>query len=116
MVGGRASKVMLRLLVAHAVAYPVALAWAFGSVPLIVVSVASATGTSVDDAEIAHRVLLRVAWPAALSFLAVHALGAVWARSADARRGARIFALSTGVLGGVAVVAGSASWLWLMSK
>ena len=107
---------MLRLLVAHAVAYPVALAWAVGSVPLLVVSVAAATGTSVADAEIVHRVLVRVAWPAALSFVAVHAAGAAWAWSADARRGGRLFAVATGAIAAVAVVVGGASWLWLMSK
>lgn len=106
----------LRLLVAHALAYPVALAWAFGSVPLIVVAVASASGTSLGDAEIAHRVLVRVAWPAALSFAAVHAAGAAWAWSKDARRGRRLFAWSSGALMAVAVVVGAASWLWLMSK
>lgn len=109
-------QVALRLLVAHAVAYPVALAWAFGSVPLTVVAVASATGTSLEDAEIAHRVLVRVLWPAILSFAAVHAAGAAWAWSADARRGFRLFAWSSGALMAIAVVAGGGSWLWLMSK
>jgi hypothetical protein len=107
---------VLRLLLAHAVAYPVALAWAFGSVPLLVVAVASSSGTSLEDAVIAHRVLVRVAWPAALSFAVVHAAGAVWAWSADARRGWRVFAWSSGALMTVAVVVGGASWLWLMNK
>lgn len=112
----RRGEVVLRLLVAHALAYPVALAWAFGSVPLIVMSVASATGTSLEDAEVAHRVLVRVAWPAALSFAAVHATGAAWAWAADARWGRRLFAWSSGVLLAVAVLVGGASWIWLMSK
>jgi hypothetical protein len=112
----RRGDVVLRLLLAHAVAYPVALAWAFGSVPLLVVAVASSSGTSLEDAEIAHRVLVRVAWPAALSFAAVHAAGAVWAWSADARRGWRVFAWSSGALMTVAVVVGGVSWLWLMNK
>jgi hypothetical protein len=114
--GARRGDVVLRLLVAHALAYPVALAWAFGSVPLIVLSVAAVTGTSLEDADIAHRVLLRVAWPAVLSFTAVHAAGALWAWSPDARRGWRIFAWSSGVLMTVAVVVGGASWIWLMNK
>jgi hypothetical protein len=109
-------QVALRLLIAHALAYPVALAWAFGSVPLIVVAVASASGTSLADAEIAHRVLVRVVWPAVLSFAAVHAAGATWAWSADARRGWRLFAWSSGALMAIAVVAGGVSWLWLMNK
>jgi hypothetical protein len=107
---------VLRLLLAHALAYPVALAWAFGSVPLIVVSVAAVTGTALGDAEIAHRVLVRVAWPALLSFATVHVAGALWAWSPDARRGWRVFAWVSGVLLTVAVVAGGASWIWLMSK
>lgn len=109
-------EVVLRLLVAHALAYPVALAWALGSVPLIVVSVASATGTSLADGEIAHRVLVRVAWPAALSFAAVHAAGAAWAWSADTKRGWRVFAVSAGALVAIAVVVGGVSWLWLMNE
>lgn len=116
MAARRGGDVALRLLVAHALAYPVALAWAFGSVPLLVVSVAAASGTSLEDAEIAHRVLVRVAWPAALSFVAVHTAGVVWARSADARRGWRLFAWSSGALFAAAVVVGGASWLWLMNK
>ena len=116
MAGARRGDVVLRLLVAHALAYPVALAWAFGSVPLIVVSVAAVTGTSLEDGEIAHRVLLRVAWPAALSFAAVHAVGALWAWSPDARRGWRVFAWSSGLMLALAVVVGAASWIWLMSK
>ncbi len=116
MVGRRRSDVVLRLLLAHALAYPVAVAWAFGSVPLLVVAVASATGTTLDDHEVAHRVLVRVAWPAALSFVLVHAAGVVWAWSRDPARGRRVFVLSSAVLGGVAVVAGGASWLWLMSR
>lgn len=116
MAARRRGDVALRLLVAHALAYPVALAWAFGSVPLIVMAVASSTGTSLEDAEIAHRVLVRVAWPAALSFAAVHAVGVAWAWSKDARRGWRVFAWTSGALMTVAVVVGGASWLWLMSK
>ena len=116
MAAQRRGSVALRLLVAHAAAYPVALAWAFGSVPLLVAAVASASGTSLEDAEVAHRVLVRVAWPAALSFAAVHAAGAAWAWSADARRGWRLFAWSSGALFGVAVAVGGASWLWLMNK
>ena len=112
----RGGNVALRLLIAHALAYPVALAWAFGSVPLLVLSVATVTGTSLEDAEIAHRVLVRVVWPAVLSFAAVHAAGAVWAWSADARRGWRVFAWSSGALMTVAVVVGGASWIWLMNK
>jgi hypothetical protein len=109
-------QVALRLLVAHAVAYPVALAWAFGSVPLLVVAIASASGTSLADAEIAHRVLVRVAWPAVLAFAVVHAAGAAWAWSPDSRRGLRVFAWSSGTLLGIAVVVGGASWIWLMNK
>ncbi len=116
MAAQRRGSVALRLLVAHAAAYPVALAWAFGSVPLLVVAVASASGPSLEDAEIAHRVLVRVAWPAALSFVAVHAAGAAWAWSPDARRGWRVFAWSSGALLGCALVVGGASWLWLMNQ
>jgi hypothetical protein len=105
-----------RLLVAHGVAYPVAIAWAFGAVPLLILRVAAEGGPLLDEATVGHRVVVRDAWPALGAFVAVHVLGAVWAFSRDAARGRRIFVVSTAALAAVAVVGGGASWLWLMSR
>jgi hypothetical protein len=111
-----ARSVGLRLLLAHALAYPVAVAWALGAIPVLVVGIASATGTSLDDEAIAHRVLVRVAWPALGSFALMHGAGVVWAFSRDDALGRRTFWGALAVLGGVALVGGGASWLWLMTR
>jgi len=106
----------LRLFVAHGLAYPVAIAWAFGSIPLIVVRVASAVGLTLDDHEIAHRVLLLVAWPSIGSFVLEHVAGVAWAVGKDAARWRRLFVAVTAVLFGVPVVGGGVSWIWLVSQ
>jgi hypothetical protein len=111
----RPAPVVVRLLVAHALAYPVALAWALGSIPFVVVGIASATGTALEDHMVAHRVLMRVAVPALASFVAMHAAGALWASSRDPRRARRVFAFAIALLAGVPVLVGGASWVWLMS-
>jgi len=112
----RGGRVALRLFIAHGLAYPVAIAWAFATVPVFVVAVAAEVGLTLDDAAVAHRVLLRVAWPAVASFVLVHAAGAVWAFDRDAVRGRRSFVLATCALAGVAVVLGAVSWTWLMAQ
>ncbi len=112
----RASAAFLRLLVAHGLAYPVAIAWAFGSIPLSVVHVASVVGLTLDDKEIAHRVLLLVAWPSIGSFVLEHAAGAVWAFARDAARVRRLFVAATAVLLAVPIVGGGASWVWLVTR
>jgi hypothetical protein len=101
----RRGSAFLRLLAAHGVAYPVAIAWAFGSIPLMVVRVATAVGLTLDDEEIAHRV-----------FVLVHAAGAVWAFAKDAARARRLFIATTAVLLGVPIVGGGASWIWLVTR
>jgi hypothetical protein len=112
----RASTAFLRLLAAHGLAYPVAIAWAFGSIPLSVVHVASVVGLTLDDREIAHRVLLLVAWPSIGSFVLEHAAGAVWAFARDAARMRRFFVATTAVLLAVPIVGGGASWIWLVTR
>ena len=110
---GRAA---FRLLVSHLLAYPIAMAWAVASVPVIVVALASRYGTSLDDEVLVHRALGVVLWPAVGSFVCAHVLGVAWARAGDAPRGLRAFALRTSLLTGVAVVGGGASWIWLMTR
>ncbi len=105
----------MRLLIAHGLAYIVATAWAFGSIPLIVVRVASAVGLSLDDHEIASRVLALVAWPSIGSFVLEHLVGVAWGLAGEAPRARRRFVIATAVLFGVPVVVGGASWIWLVS-
>jgi ABC-type sugar transport system permease subunit len=112
----RASKVALRLFMAHGLAYPIATAWAFASVPLFVLSVASEVGITLDDQTVAHRVLLRVAWPAIGSFVLVHLVGVLWAFDPDEVRGRRVFRVALLALAAVAVVVGGITWIWLMTR
>jgi hypothetical protein len=106
----------LRLLAAHGLAYPVAIAWAFGSIPLIVVRVASAVGLTLSDEEIAHRVLVLVAWPSIGSFVLEHAAGLAWGLAGDAPRPRRLFIGVTAVLLAIPILVGGASWIWLVSR
>ena len=101
------------MLLAHLLAYPIALAWTLGSLPAIIVAIAS---TRYDDAEIARRVLRYSLWPLVASFAAAHAPGAAWAWSRDEARGRRIFVVSEALLGAVPVVVGGALWGWLMLR
>jgi hypothetical protein len=112
----RVSKVALRLLMAHGLAYPIATAWAFATVPVFVIAVASEVGITLDDETVAHRVLLRVAWPAIGSFLLVHLAGVFWAFDRNETRGRRVLVVSLLVLAAVALVVGAASWAWLMTR
>ncbi len=112
----RASKVALRIFLAHGVAYPIATAWAFASVPLLVVSVASRVGTTLDDATVAHLVLLRVAWPTIGAFVLVHLAGIAWAVDRNEVRGGRMFRWALAGLSVIAVLVGGASWVWLMTR
>ncbi|HEY6459374.1 MAG TPA: hypothetical protein VIY73_04460 [Polyangiaceae bacterium] len=110
------SKAVLRFFIAHGLAYPIAIAWAFGSVPAFIIGIASRVGTSLEDADIAHRVLLAVAWPTGAAFLLAHVAGVLWGFAGDEARAKRRFFTGMAVLGGVPVVLGSASWIWLVTR
>jgi hypothetical protein len=112
----RGKVALVRLLVAHGIAYPVAIAWAFGSIPLMAVRVATSAGLPLDDKEIARRMLLLVAWPSIGSFVLEHGAGAVWALSANAARARRLFLAVTAVLLGVPILGGGISWIWLVTR
>jgi hypothetical protein len=112
----RASKVALRILMAHGLAYPIATAWAFAAVPVFVVHVASRVGLTLDDATIAHLVLVRVLWPTVGSFVLVHLAGVYWAFARDEVRGRRVFVVTLLGLTAVALLGGGIAWLWLMTR
>jgi hypothetical protein len=112
----RAGKAALRIFMAHGLAYPIATAWAFASVPVLVVNIASRVGLSLDDATIAHLVLLRVAWPTVGAFVLVHVAGVYWGVARDEARARRVFVVTLVGLAAVAVVGGGISWLCLMAR
>jgi hypothetical protein len=89
------------------------MAWALGSLPVIIVSIAS---TRYEDAEIAREVLGYDLWPLIGSFALAHAAGAVWALSRDEARGRRAFLLALVLLGGIPVLVGGTLWAWLVLK
>jgi hypothetical protein len=101
------------MFIAHALAYPIAMAWALGSIPIIIVSIASVQSS---DAEIARRVLAHALWPLSVAFGVAHAPGAVWAWSRDDARGRRFFLLAMVLLGAVPTLVGGALWGWLVLK
>jgi hypothetical protein len=99
------------MFIAHALAYPIALAWALASIPIIIFSIAS---VQYEDAEIARRVLAYTLWPSLLAFAAAHVPGAVWAWSRNDARGRRHFLSGMIVLGALPTVVGGVLWGWLM--
>jgi hypothetical protein len=109
-------KIALRIFAAHGLAYPIATAWAFASVPFLVVGIASQVGLTLDDAEVAHRVLVGAAWPAVGVFVLTHVLGVVWAFDRNEGRGRRVFIAALVGLFAIAVLFGGGSWIWLMTR
>lgn len=110
------SKVVLRFFIAHGLAYPIAIAWAFGSIPAFVIGIASRVGTSLDDADIAHRVLVGLAWPTIAAFVLAHVAGVLWGLARDEERAKKRFFAGMAVLAGVPIVLGGVSWIWLMTR
>jgi hypothetical protein len=115
--GGRPrGKFILRLFVAHGLAYPISFAWALGSMPAFIVWIVSKVGTTLDDAVVGRWVLMDVCVPAATAFLLAHGAGLWWGLDGDEARGRRRFLRTMALLGGVPVVFGGASWIWLMLR
>jgi hypothetical protein len=112
----RARTVFVRVFVAHLVAYPVAMAWAVGSIPALIARVASRYGIDLEATDLAHRVLVGLAWPAALSALLEHLAGIAWGVDRDERRGKRVFIVTTAVLLALPILGGGGSWIWLMTR
>ncbi len=115
-VSTRAKTIALRVFIADLLAFPISVAWAFGCIPIVVVGLASALGTSLDDEVIAHRVLQRVFWFWGGSFVLAHLPGVAWGLDRNDRRGRRVFVASMVALGAIPIVLGGASWIWLMTR
>lgn len=124
----------LRLGIAHAIAYPVAIAWSVAAIPLCVISVpeklladipvdidpwkfAHDFGAGARDAGTAalRLILLRIIVAATVPFLLEHLLVLPWAvRGSDRTR--RFSWWSTAAITGIAILGGGASWLWLVLR
>ena len=107
-----------RLLLAHALAYPVAFAWAIAAIPLSIVSLPDAVVMDGSVDTVVQIVLRKLAWPAFGVFVVEHLAAIPWARAdvSHAPRARRVFWIATGALASVALVVGGASWLWLVLR
>jgi hypothetical protein len=114
--GSRAKTISVRVFVAHLVAYPVALAWAMGAIPALIVREASRYGLSIDEAVLVHRILVGLLWPVVPAALVEHLAGVAWGIDRNEKRGRRVFLVATAVLLVVPVLGGGASWIWLMTR
>ena len=119
----RAGTVVARMLVAHLVAYPVAMAWVVGSMPfcfpMLERELTRASGIVLlwgalpmpAAAAIVVRASLVVG---AIVFALEHAIGIVWCFDKDARRDRRRFAIASLVLGGAGALGAAIGWLWFL--
>jgi hypothetical protein len=125
----RARRGAPRLLLAHALAYPMAFAWAIAAIPLAIVSVPDALIGDASVENVVQIVLRKLAWPALGVFVVEHLLAVPWARAREpmtlaaddpdrsrVTRARRAFWLTTGALFAIAIVGGGASWLWLVYR
>ena len=116
-----------RLLLAHALAYPQAFAWAMAAIPLSIVAVPEAALSDASVDVVVQIVLRKLAWPAIGVFVVEHVAALPWAFARDAAsdglagassvvRARRRFWLATAALFAVALLGGGASWLWLIFR
>jgi hypothetical protein len=106
-----------RLAVAHFVGYPIAFLWAVAAIPLTIHLNAAAIdqiGGEMD--RVGQFVVRRLAWPAGVAFALAHATAVPWIAASDAKRGQRISLLCLAALAVLGVIAGGASWLWLILR
>jgi hypothetical protein len=121
----RAGTAAARLMIAHLVAYPVAMAWVIGSMPfcfpLFERQLTEASGDVVlwgvapmpAEAAIVVRATLVVG---AIAFALEHALGVAWARADDPSLGRRRFVRSSAALGLVGMLVAAVGWTWFLIR
>jgi hypothetical protein len=115
--GRRALLAVQRVVVAHVFGYPIAFLWAVAAIPLTIhLSVGSLDRLGGDLDSVGHFVLRRLAWPAGAGFLLAHLAAIPWIRAADAALGFRRCLAVLGALMGLGVIAGGASWSWLLLR
>jgi hypothetical protein len=119
----RPGTVVARVVLAHLVAYPIAMAWIVGAMPfcfpIFERELTAATGDVVlwgvapmpAEAAIVVRATLFVG---AIVFGVEHAVGVAWALAKDAPRGKRRFAVASLALGASGLLAAAGGWIWFL--
>ena len=115
-VGRARLRVFERLAVGHVLAYPIAILWAMASIPLSIHLFIHDIDLLPDQAAIGRLVVRKVAWPAACSFVLVHAGSLLWAFAGDAAPGFKRFVWATAGVAAIGVVVGVGSWGWLLLR
>jgi hypothetical protein len=102
-----------RLLVAHLLAWPLGLLWAFAAMPFAF-PLFEAELVRIDDPQaVGWFIAWKVLWVAGGAFLLGHLAALPWAFGREGGAGRRIFLWGMGGLAGLGLVAGGAGWAWL---
>ena len=120
----KASTFVGRLILAHLVAYPIAIAWIVLAMPfafpLLGDQAMHATGDAsvlglpmTEGQAIVFRAVLVVG---AVIFLIEHAIGVIWALGKDAARARRNFTIASLILGCLGVIGAVGGWIWFLLK
>jgi hypothetical protein len=116
---------LARLMIAHLVAYPVALFWVIASMPfcfpIVERQLTEASGSVMlwgiapmpAEAAIVVRATLVVG---AIAFVVEHAFGVAWALAKDALRGRRRFVRTSAALGLAALLLAAVGWGWFLIR
>jgi hypothetical protein len=102
---------------AHVAGYPIALLWAVAAIPLTIhVFIRDINALDGDMPAVGQLVVRRIAWPAGVAFALPHAIALPWAFGREVPGRGR--ATWTGIAGvaGLGILAGGASWLWLLLR
>ncbi|APR80009.1 Hypothetical protein A7982_05356 [Minicystis rosea] len=106
-----------RLVVAHVAGYPIAFVWAVAAIPLAIhLSIGTIDQLGGDMDRVGRFIVGRLAWPAGIAFALAHLTALPWILARDPKRGMRISLISLAVLAALGVLAGAASWAWLMLR
>ncbi len=108
------SPALNRFIAAHFIAYPIALIWAVGAIPLVLLTL-SHDALYAGAEQASKIVVVRLAWPAGISFVLAHLTAIPWAMErGDASRKKKMFVLLDVALGAIGMVVGAIAWIRLI--
>jgi hypothetical protein len=107
---------LLRCVLPHLAAYPIALLWAVASMPLTIHLFARELLAQHDDVQaFGMFVVRRVAWPASVAFVLPHFLAIPWVFGRNPGLWRRWTWVGIAALAALGLAVGGASWGWLLS-